>query len=123
MQPCSAVATSLTCSSHTCLMSVMSAWRYRARQPQPSTAFNGPPGPLKPWSVHTLTLPHKHVSLRVQVFEQRPAPRDKYGGSCRLEPNGLNAVEALGKGLLRDVVAHATLSKTILMHDTEGDHS
>lgn len=60
-------------------------------------------------------------ALMLQVFEQRPAPRDKYGGSCRLEPNGLNAVEALGKGLLRDVVAHATLSKTILMHDTEGD--
>lgn len=56
-----------------------------------------------------------------QVFEKRAAPRGKYGGSCRLEPNGLNAAEAISPRLLRDIMAHATLSKTILMHDAEGE--
>ena len=67
-------------------------------------------------ALHTL-----NPAWRLKVFEKRPAPRDKYGGSCRLEPNGLNAAEAISPRLLRDIMAHATLSKTILMHDTEGE--
>jgi glycine/D-amino acid oxidase-like deaminating enzyme len=64
-------------------------------------------------------VPHRRRRRR-QVFERRRAPLHKYGGSCRLEPNGLNAAEAISRPLLRDVLAHASQSKTILMHDAEG---
>ncbi len=36
---------------------------------------------------------------RIKVMDSRPAPAGKYGGACRLQPNGLKAAAAISAPL------------------------